>query len=77
MISEILAQTTTPGLSGRSTDRISAIRNCKGVVIGLTCRVGHAIYGTIEIIKDIVTSDQSILLLGRPGVGKTQNNAIA
>ncbi|MBV7335347.1 AAA family ATPase [Chloroflexi bacterium TSY] len=55
----------------RTLHRISAIRNRKGVVIGLTCRVGRAVYGTIEIIKDIVTSDQSILLLGRPGVGKT------
>ncbi|MEZ4658577.1 MAG: R3H domain-containing nucleic acid-binding protein [Caldilineaceae bacterium] len=55
----------------RTLHRISAIRNRKGDVIGLTCRVGRAVYGTIEIIKDIVTSDQSILLLGRPGVGKT------
>ncbi len=55
----------------RTLHRISAIRNRKGDVIGLTCRVGRAIYGTIEIIKDIVVSDQSILLLGRPGVGKT------
>jgi stage III sporulation protein SpoIIIAA len=55
----------------RTLHRISAIRNRKGKVIGLTCRVGRAVYGTIEIIKDIVTSDKSILLLGRPGVGKT------
>ena len=55
----------------RTLHRISAIRNRKGEVIGLTCRVGRAVYGTIEIIKDIVTSDKSILLLGRPGVGKT------
>jgi stage III sporulation protein SpoIIIAA len=55
----------------RTLHRISAIRNRKGDVIGLTCRVGRAVYGTIEIIKDIVTSDKSILLLGRPGVGKT------
>ncbi len=55
----------------RTLHRISAIRNRKGEVIGLTCRVGRAVYGAIEIIKDIVTSDQSILLLGRPGVGKT------
>jgi len=51
--------------------RISAIRNRKGVVIGLTCRVGRAVYGVIDIIQDIVLSDKSILLLGRPGVGKT------
>jgi len=55
----------------RTLHRISAIRNRKGVVIGLTCRVGRAVYGTIDIIKDIVQSDKSILLLGRPGVGKT------
>lgn len=55
----------------RTLHRISAIRNRKNDVIGLTCRVGRAVYGTIEIIKDIVTSDKSILLLGRPGVGKT------
>ncbi len=55
----------------RTLHRISAIRNRKGVVIGLTCRVGRAVYGTIEIIRDIVSSNKSILLLGRPGVGKT------
>ncbi|MCB0129276.1 MAG: AAA family ATPase, partial [Caldilineaceae bacterium] len=55
----------------RTLHRISAIRNRKGEVIGLTCRVGRAVYGTIEIIRDIVASDKSILLLGRPGVGKT------
>jgi len=55
----------------RTLHRISAIRNRKGAVIGLTCRVGRAVYGTIEIIRDIVNSGKSILLLGRPGVGKT------
>lgn len=55
----------------RTLHRISAIRNRKGTIIGLTCRVGRAVYGTIDIIKDIVLSDKSILLLGRPGVGKT------
>ena len=55
----------------RTLHRISAMRNRKGQIIGLTCRVGRAIYGTIEIIRDIVVSDKSILLLGRPGVGKT------
>ena len=55
----------------RTLHRISAIRNRKGEVIGLTCRVGRAVYGAIEIIKDIVSSERSILLLGRPGVGKT------
>jgi len=55
----------------RTLHRISAIRNRQRKVIGLTCRVGRAVYGTIDIIKDIVESGQSILLLGRPGVGKT------
>ncbi len=55
----------------RTLHRISAIRNRKGDVIGLTCRVGRAVYGTIDIVKDIVMSNNSILLLGRPGVGKT------
>jgi stage III sporulation protein SpoIIIAA len=55
----------------RTLHRISAIRNRQGQVVGLTCRVGRAIYGTIDIIRDIIESDQNILLLGRPGVGKT------
>jgi len=55
----------------RTLHRISAIRNRKGRVVGLTCRVGRAVYGTIAIIRDIIESGQSMLLLGRPGVGKT------
>ena len=55
----------------RTLHRISAIRNRKGRIVGLTCRVGRAVYGTIDIIEDVVQSGQSILLLGRPGVGKT------
>jgi stage III sporulation protein SpoIIIAA len=51
--------------------RISAIRNRTGKIIGLTCRVGRAIYGTIAMIRDLVETGQSILMLGRPGVGKT------
>ncbi|MBD2256520.1 R3H domain-containing nucleic acid-binding protein [Pseudanabaena sp. FACHB-2040] len=51
--------------------RISAIRNRTGDVIGLTCRVGRAIHGTIAMIRDLVETGQSLLLLGRPGVGKT------
>ena len=51
--------------------RISAIRNRNGEIIGLTCRVGRAIKGTIEMIRDLVEKNQSILMLGRPGVGKT------
>jgi len=55
----------------RTLHRISAIRNRQGRIIGLTCRVGRAVYGTIDIIRDIVESGRSILLLGKPGVGKT------
>jgi stage III sporulation protein SpoIIIAA len=51
--------------------RISAIRNRAGKIIGLTCRVGRAVYGTIDIILDVVRSGKSICLLGPPGVGKT------
>ena len=55
----------------RTLHRISAIRNRQGKVIGLTCRIGRAVYGTIDIIRDIVESGKSILMLGRPGRGKT------
>lgn len=55
----------------RTLHRISCIRNRQGKVIGLTCRVGRALEGTIDIMDDIVRSGQSILILGRPGVGKT------
>ena len=55
----------------RTLHRISAIRNRHAKIVGLTCRVGRAVYGTIDIIQDIVTSGKSVLLLGRPGVGKT------
>jgi len=55
----------------RTLHRISAIRNRKGGIVGLTCRVGRAVYGTIDIIRDIIESGKNILLLGRPGVGKT------
>ena len=55
----------------RTLHRISCIRNRHGKVIGLTCRVGRALEGTIDIIDDIVRSGASILLLGKPGVGKT------
>lgn len=55
----------------RTLHRISAIRNRQGKVVGLTCRVGRAVYGTIDIIQDLLESGKGILLLGRPGVGKT------
>ncbi|NEQ42493.1 MAG: AAA family ATPase [Leptolyngbya sp. SIOISBB] len=55
----------------KTLHRISAIRNRSGEVIGLTCRVGRAVFGTIGLIQDLVERRQSILMLGRPGVGKT------
>ncbi len=55
----------------RTLHRISAIRNRQGKVVGLTCRIGRAVYGTIDIIRDVVESGKSILMLGRPGRGKT------
>ena len=55
----------------RTLHRISAIRNRVGDVVGLTCRVGRAVYGTIDIMRDVIEAGRAILLLGRPGVGKT------
>ena len=55
----------------RSLHRISALRNRQGLIVGLTLRVGRALYGTIEMIRDIVESSASLMLLGKPGVGKT------
>lgn len=55
----------------RTLHRISAIRNRTGEIIGLTCRIGRAVFGTIALIQDLVETGKSILLLGRPGVGKT------
>jgi len=51
--------------------RISAIRNRHGQIIGLTCRVGRAVFGTVRMIQDLIESGKSVLLLGRPGIGKT------
>ena len=55
----------------RTLHRISCIRNRRGKVVGLTCRIGRAVYGTIRVIEDLVMGGKSILFLGRPGVGKT------
>ena len=55
----------------RTLHRISAIRNRRGEVIGMTCRVGRAVYGTIDIIEELIKSGQNLLMLGPPGVGKT------
>jgi stage III sporulation protein SpoIIIAA len=55
----------------RTLHRISAIRNRVGTPIGLTCRVGRALFGTVDILRDVIEQGKSLLLLGRPGVGKT------
>jgi stage III sporulation protein SpoIIIAA len=55
----------------RTLHRISAIRNRNGKIVGLTCRIGRAVYGTIEIINDFVETGKSLLIMGRPGIGKT------
>ena len=55
----------------RTLHRISCIRNRQFLINGLTCRVGRAIFGTISVIRDLLESEQSILILGKPGVGKT------
>ena len=55
----------------RTLHRISAIRNRRTAVVGLTLRVGRAVYGTVDIIQDMIESGKSVLILGRPGVGKT------
>jgi stage III sporulation protein SpoIIIAA len=55
----------------RTLHRISAMRNRQGHIVGLTCRVGKLVSGTVDPIKDIIISGKSVLLLGRPGVGKT------
>ncbi len=55
----------------RTLHRISAMRNRQDTIIGLTCRVGRAVFGTTLMIRDLIESGRSILLLGRPGVGKT------
>ena len=68
-----IGEFTTDNRAGieRTLHRISAIRNRRGHIVGLTCRVGRAVFGAISIIEDLVRSGKSILLLGRPGVGKT------
>lgn len=55
----------------RTLHRISAMRNRAGKIIGLTCRVGRAIYGTNDIIQDVIESGKNILFMGPPGIGKT------
>ena len=58
------------GIEG-TLHRISGIRNRRGDIVGLTLRVGRAVFGTIDLIRDLVQDNRSVLLLGRPGIGKT------
>ena len=55
----------------RTLHRISCIRNRSDAIVGLTCRVGRAVYGTVDVLRDVIESGKSLLLLGRPGIGKT------
>ena len=55
----------------RTLHRISVLRNRAGEPVGLTCRVGRAVYGSVRLIEDLVRSGKSVLILGRPGAGKT------
>ena len=55
----------------RTLHRISAIRNRQGRIVGLTCRVGRAVFGTMKVIEDLIETGKSVLLLGPPGIGKT------
>jgi stage III sporulation protein SpoIIIAA len=68
-----IGEFTTDNRAGieRTLHRISAMRNRRGAIIGLTCRVGRAVFGMVDMIADLIQSGQNILLLGRPGVGKT------
>lgn len=75
-LEHVLAQVGPPGEDNRAgiertLHRVSAIRNRKGRVVGLTLRVGRAIFGTIDMLKDLIGTGRNLLLLGRPGVGKT------
>jgi stage III sporulation protein SpoIIIAA len=68
-----LGQFTSDNRAGitRTLHRISCMRNRTGKIIGLTCRVGRSILGTIDVIRDVVESGKNILFMGPPGIGKT------
>ena len=55
----------------RTLHRISCIRNRQFLINGLSCRVGRAVFGIISVVRDLLESEKSILILGKPGVGKT------
>jgi stage III sporulation protein SpoIIIAA/predicted RNA-binding protein Jag len=72
-VTEKVGEFTSDNRAGieRTLHRISAMRNRHGKIIGLTCRVGRSIFGTIDIIRDIIESGKNILFMGPPGIGKT------
>ncbi|MCP3102721.1 AAA family ATPase [Myxococcus sp. K15C18031901] len=75
-LEHVLAQVGSPGEDNRAgiertLHRVSAIRNRQGRVVGLTLRVGRAVFGTIDMVRDLIGTGRNVLLLGRPGVGKT------
>ena len=55
----------------RTLHRFSVIRDREGEPVGLTCRVGRAVFGSVKLIQNLIESNKSVLILGRPGVGKT------
>lgn len=72
-VTEKVGEFTKDNRSGieRTLHRISAIRNRRGKIVGLTLRIGRAVFGTTDIIRDVVESGKNILILGPPGIGKT------
>jgi stage III sporulation protein AA len=75
-IAQVVAQISEFGEDNRAgiprtLHRISAIRNRRGHIVGLTCRVGRSVSGSGQVMRDLIETGKSILLLGRPGVGKT------
>ncbi len=55
----------------RTLHRFSVIRDREGNPVGLTCRVGRAVFGSVRLIQDLIQTGRSVLILGRPGIGKT------
>ena len=55
----------------RTLHRFSVIRDREAQPVGLTCRVGRAVFGSVKLIQDLIETGRSVLILGRPGIGKT------
>jgi stage III sporulation protein SpoIIIAA len=58
------------GING-TLHRISKIVDRQSRPVGLTCRVGRPMLGTITIIEDLIAAGSNILIIGAPGVGKS------